>query len=622
MLEGFKPQAVANALPKLHHAIPDFDSNHVLQAQLILQWDVDFGSQVLEVWKPSDQTWTEVFGRATDAALAVRLALSALGSAGVRSAIAATGVVHGAEKQVILMAALISSLDGDRSNRLSTSEPGILDQMTQRPQQILPATPSTSNKPLLPLLNERPTKPKITANTPAPSAHPFLTPITGSNPSPSIWPSPSIPRHPFTPDSVKENVHPPVSKKHQPSAIRPARKQPTQEQSATFQMLFDEDDARQPNSFTSKSVSTSQPPQPRAFRDATNLPAPSTSVESRGDEANHDPGLKLASNRKNLPSSSRTQGSPTSPKIFPTTPLDPIVEEEDHHMEPRSPKPSESGVDQADSTVAQDAAEFPSVDGFSREMDVGYEQESYMGGDWEDGYPSERDGKDHSQSERGSDSDDDHSTPEDDDDERSPEEYSDGEVDPVALNPWTWSQETNDEKVESWGVEESIEEDPCSTAPVRAKWMYEARKQGMILSIELNELRTNNQLPTDMSDEEYSSLLQEEHSEFMKIPVACRAAAGQMWYKDSMLDWEVRVFWAPLVYQYALLKYKCEAAEEDGDVGEVKQNEANRRSLATEAVAKLFGRFPDLSPDHERRRIKETYGNKGLSKYIAVRPYH
>lgn len=122
-----------------------------------------------------------------------------------------------------------------------------------------------------------------------------------------------------------------------------------------------------------------------------------------------------------------------------------------------------------------------------------------------------------------------------------------------------------------------------------------------------------------MSDDEYSVLLQEEHSKFMKIPVACQAAAGQMWYKDSMLDWEVRVFWAPLIYQYALLKHECEAAEGEGDVEEVKKNKANRRNLATEAVTNLMERFPDLSPDHKRRRIKELYGNKGLTKYIAVR---
>lgn len=122
-----------------------------------------------------------------------------------------------------------------------------------------------------------------------------------------------------------------------------------------------------------------------------------------------------------------------------------------------------------------------------------------------------------------------------------------------------------------------------------------------------------------MSDEEYSTLLQEEHRKFMKIPVACRAAVGQMWYKDSKLDWEIRVFWAPLVYEYALLKDKCEVAEEQGDVAEVKKNEANRRALVTEAVTQLMERFPDCSPDHELRRIQENFGKKELSKYLGVR---
>ncbi|KAG9042437.1 hypothetical protein FS837_010885, partial [Tulasnella sp. UAMH 9824] len=613
MLEGYTPQAVATALPNFHHVHLNFDSNHALQAQLILQWDANFGSQVLEVWKPSDRTWTEVFGRAMDAKLAIRLALPSLGRAGVRSVIAATGAVYGGEKLVILMAALSACPDDTCSKGLPTPEPGTSAQSTEQLHRILPATPSVNNKPLQPPLNERPAKSKMTTNLPTPSAQPPLASITSLSPSQAIGPTPLVSRHPFTPGSAKENVHPSASKDYRNSASRPARLPSTQEHSATFQLLFAQDDARRLQATPLKTFSTAQPPQPSAFRNATNLPDLSTSIKPQGDEANHDPVPEFPSN-VTLSSSNRTQASRLmSPNIFLTAPLDPIAEEEGHCVDPSSPSPrrkptpvpsipddevAELGLERVNLTVPREAVGFPSVDSFNGEMDVDYEREDCTEGGSDGGSPSKRDGKDYSQSERGRDSEDGHSTPEDDDDEPLQEDYSDGEVDPVALNPWTWSQEINDEKVDSWGIEDFIGGDPCSTAPVRTRWMYEARKG-------------------DKSDEEYSELLRGEHVEFMKIPVACRAAAGQMWYKDSMLDWEVRVFWAPLVYQYALLKDKCEAAEEDGDVGEVKKNEANRRSLASEAVAKLMVRFPDLSPDHERRRIQETYGKKGLSKYLA-----
>ncbi|KAG8952394.1 hypothetical protein FRC00_006801, partial [Tulasnella sp. 408] len=473
MLEGYSPQAVATALPNLHHALPNFNSNHALQAQLILQWDADFGSRVLEVWKPCDRTWTEVFGRATDAKLAIRLALPSLGRAGVRSAIAATGAVHGGEKLVMLMAALSSSPDDTCSKGLPTPEPGASTQSTQQPHHFLPETLSVNNKPLLPPLNETPAKGSMTTKSPALSAHPPLAPITGSNPSRAIGPIPSVSRHLSTPHSAKENVHPSASKTYRNSASRAARTPPTQEQSASFQQLFAEDDARRLQTTPLKTFSTGQPPQPTAFRNATNLPDLSSSI------------TRLSSS--NLTQAPRL----TSPKIFPTAPLDPIVEEEDRCMDPTSPSPrheptpvpsipddevAESDMEQADFTIPRQAERFPSVDGFSREMDVDDEEGNCTDGGLERGSPSEHDSQDHSQSERGTDSEDEHSTPEDDDDEPLQEEYSDGEIDPIALNPWTWSQEINDEKVDSWGIEDFIEKDPRGTAPVRARWMYEARK--------------------------------------------------------------------------------------------------------------------------------------------------
>lgn len=122
-----------------------------------------------------------------------------------------------------------------------------------------------------------------------------------------------------------------------------------------------------------------------------------------------------------------------------------------------------------------------------------------------------------------------------------------------------------------------------------------------------------------MDDDEYAKLMEEEHRAFLAIPVACRAAVGQMWYKDSKLDWEIRVFWAPFMLQYAMLKEKLDDAEERDDSAAIKENEIERKALADEAMAKLMKHFPDCKPNHEKRRIKERFGTKEEGKFIAVR---
>lgn len=137
---------------------------------------------------------------------------------------------------------------------------------------------------------------------------------------------------------------------------------------------------------------------------------------------------------------------------------------------------------------------------------------------------------------------------------------------------------------------------------------------------QLNESRPlNPHHVSDMDDEKYLAMMEEEHRAFLAIPVACRAAAGQMWYKDSKLDWEIRVFWAPLVLKYAKLKDELDNAEERDDDVAIKENEVERKALADEAMARLMKRFPDCSPNHEKRRIRERYGTKEEVKYIAVR---
>lgn len=122
----------------------------------------------------------------------------------------------------------------------------------------------------------------------------------------------------------------------------------------------------------------------------------------------------------------------------------------------------------------------------------------------------------------------------------------------------------------------------------------------------------------EMTDEQYSAKLQDEHRKFLAVPAACRSAVGKKWYKDSKLDWEIRVFLAPLLYRYAQIKIAAEEAEAQGDMEEFKNMEAERKTLVTEAMTQLMERFPDCSPDHELRRIQERFGQKELGKYVAV----
>lgn len=121
-----------------------------------------------------------------------------------------------------------------------------------------------------------------------------------------------------------------------------------------------------------------------------------------------------------------------------------------------------------------------------------------------------------------------------------------------------------------------------------------------------------------MTDEQYSEMLQEEHRKFLAVPAGCRSAVSKKWYKDSKLDWEIRVFLAPLLYRYVQLKIAAEEAQAQGDMEEFKNKEADRKALVTEAMAQLMERFPDCSPNHKLRRIQERFGQKELGKYVAV----
>lgn len=104
----------------------------------------------------------------------------------------------------------------------------------------------------------------------------------------------------------------------------------------------------------------------------------------------------------------------------------------------------------------------------------------------------------------------------------------------------------------------------------------------------------------------------------MEIPPACRDAVGLVFYKDSKLDWEIRVFLAPAIYKYVLLKIDEEDAVKDGDETRSKKLKEERGELLDTTMKTLFDRFPDCHPDHPLRQIKKNEGARAEGKFFAV----
>lgn len=121
-----------------------------------------------------------------------------------------------------------------------------------------------------------------------------------------------------------------------------------------------------------------------------------------------------------------------------------------------------------------------------------------------------------------------------------------------------------------------------------------------------------------MDEEDYKIRQEEETKAFMDIPPACRDAVGMVFYKDSKLDWEIRVFLAPPMYKYVLSKVNEEKAARNGDDEALKKLKEERTELLDSTMQKLFDRFPDCSPDHSLRQIKQYMGSKAVTKYRAV----
>ncbi|KAG9041628.1 hypothetical protein FS837_011947 [Tulasnella sp. UAMH 9824] len=626
ILEGYQPDAVAKALENFHKAIPDFHSNSKLQAQLILTWKTDFSMQVLSSWKPSLETWSELLGTAEDAKAAVKLMLVTSGPAEVRAAIARAGDVQGGARQIVLMQALQAALKQSRPPRHPPNQANL-------PSTSMLGITLDKELPLMSLNNDTPVQIPTVDGKLASSSSTLNTTITG-RPTSDVTTTRTGPAglHPASSTlpsqhgSTKENIRPlPTERLNEP---RPKPKPTLTPRGGGVDLarLFAADDAKHGGASTPYIPSTSIPspnlPNPTPSNEQSNLTKPSPLLhvqaeplqDGTGSQSKSESGSDAKELGTSTPKPKRYRRGRRSNQTPTTTTCPSPNEAFEQHLVPgqeelqRAPSPAlslsrsedltspnnDSPVREAMITTAADGS--PVVESFSEseyESQGSEPDESEMGSDYED------DGVESESSEVDGDKELDGGAAQDHDGPRPTEEsYPDGFVDPLKPNPWTWEQETNDEKVELWGVEDLILRDPRSTAPVRTQWMYEARKGAM-------------------TDDQYAAKMQEEHTKFMEVPISCRTVVGQMWFRDSKLDWEIRVFLAPLIFKYAMLKIEAEEAEALGDRAEAKSKDADRKALVTDAMAQLMERFPDCSPNHDLRKIKEKFGSKELVKYNA-----
>ncbi|KAG8939672.1 hypothetical protein FRC04_006079 [Tulasnella sp. 424] len=578
-LNGLKPATVATALPGFHYG-PS------VEARLLLSWDEDFAATVLTSWTPSDDTWTEAIRHAADDNQVLGLLLNSLGTDGARRRIAEAAEAIGGGRLARLMKSLRSTINAKKPSKPAEA-------------------PSHPKTPPLPVPGASLAK----LSTQSDSITTAANPPTKHDASSPPQPQPVL-------DSVKHPGLPAVSGV---GVIAATSRRDEKQNPASIEELFAADDAVAPLAQASPVRTQAKPSLlggSGPFKDVSNVhaPLPSQALIPRSPNSDRDHhqyrGVKASSNSKST--------RPGEGKHDTNSP----VQDENRHQgisfsktaqsraatPPSSPLGSRKVLEKAHPASQRlRAASFPAIDDLDL-TDESLDSPAPSLGDGTDGAVDKSPkptGEEHKGTEDSEikaatvampiNNDDNN----DDNDDGSKEDwYPDGYVDPTAIDPWKWSQDKNDERVILWEVEEMIELDPRSTAPVRAKWMYEARKG-------------------DMDDDKYAAMMDNEHRAFLAIPVACRTALGQMWYKDSKLDWEIRVFWAPLVFQYAMLKDKLDDAEERGDEVEIKSNEAERKSLADEAMAKLLNRFPDCSPSHEKRRIREQFGTKAEGKYIA-----
>ncbi|KAG8923184.1 hypothetical protein FRC01_013099 [Tulasnella sp. 417] len=550
-LKEYTPAAVAIALP-------EYGLSAAAQADVILSWDETFATDVFKHWKPPQIVWDHVAMKVSDDRRVVTLMSLAVGLKNATMVISGTATCCGPARLVRLMKAL-------RAVMQELSSPTI--HRVPNPTRSTAHLVCSTDTPTVPAPPQKPSSFSHSPNSPIISSSTNLSPAAPQSRQSSSTPLDpsqaqvgqrtaevsSSPHELTTPIDQSQvlptpgaRVIPPPRPKHVRSAASVAP--------AYVRSLFAADDGQ----------ASSSDPSPR------DPPTQQRHLPEAADYSPNHPPVPIG-HQANL---SDIQGSPNPsshnpaddpiPVLIPRLPAQfpnpDDVEGDDGHSESGMSNGGANDDECLDDQLAMDGGQVT-----GNENTAGLENNA------------------------GSSAPDENEAPD--------ESYPDGYVDPTTPDLWAWSEDKNNEKVEDWEAEIMIQEDPTSTAPVRAYWMYAARKG-------------------DLSDEEYAEIVKAEHKAFLKIPVVCRAAVGQMYYKDSKLDWEIRQFWAPDMYEYVQCKHKSEEAGQVGDTAEESRLETERKDLVQEAMRRLFERFPDCRPSHPLRKIEEK-GNKVLGRYYA-----
>ncbi|KAG9043289.1 hypothetical protein FS837_009775 [Tulasnella sp. UAMH 9824] len=565
--EDFTVEEVVSTLPDL--VIPPD-----IQAGLLRAWDSSFAVQVLESWTPTSDAWTEFLKSSEDDAASLSFMLRVLTVKETRSYISTVGAICGHSRLTQLMVAFAAA-------KLSSSNP---------PASTLPAAPVPPPSSLNAGHHERTRKavdlPQRPSNSP--STAPSNNPTASANPLSRNAPRGVSPARPLFPPEISERQPSPaplpstllfpVADISHPEGANRATAQRTND---AVQSHSKEKHSKSPRQRRPQIPSRSPPPaagerdmaplSPRPNQQTRRHPTPHPSLPSSPSPSpsSHDESANRreadAYSRDDMESFDQGHGAQLAQDRGPLKHGESFTGQElkafdEVHQTPEEQEMaihyarSDSGLSMEDGQGVTGNHEEPQANGTDKE-DVGSE------------------------------------------DQTTDEDVSEGGIDQT-LNPWAWSQKTNDAKVQLWDLEGLIHKDRLSTAAARTKWMYEARLG-------------------NMDEEDYTMRQGEETKAFMDIPPACRDAVGMVFYKDSKLDWEIRVFLAPPMYKYVLSKVDEEGAARNGDQAELKKLKEERTELLDSTMEKLFDRFPDCSPDHSLRQIKKYMGSKAVTKYRA-----
>ncbi|KAG8927972.1 hypothetical protein FRC01_006642 [Tulasnella sp. 417] len=636
--EDFGVEDVADVLPGL-------ELSPAIQAGLIRFWDPIFAAQVFQKWTPASETWIEYLGSSEDDTASLSLMLKVLSKEEIRDYISTIGSKRGVSRLAQLMrafgAAKLLSSTPLTSETPSATSPTTDPAHVAKPPNTSPDSTDTINpSPLRKVDTLSSTSPNLPST--ADRVHTAKLPTPSPECIDTVTPSPfgkaeTLSRmHPDLPSTADpaHTAKPPIPSLESIDTVEPSPFGKAETLSRTHPDLpstADPAHAAKPPTPSPKSTNISHlPPRqniPNSSKTSPSLP----SIPPHHQISTSANGIPVDRPRET------TLGQPALPSNTSSPQSQPLALHQTRAHRQPTPHPSPSSDEGSLGALQKNSVEEKQMEGIHDwdPQGVDYGGSWPLGGDYlDDGEdmadggpvapPEKRRAADEfadepSNSENGEDSpnggcqddsddegggevdimcEDEETRPEDLllEDEGSDEGSDEGFE--RSLNPWAWSQSKNDEKVQAWALEDLIQEDRLSTAAARTKWMFEARLG-------------------KMGEEAYESRREKENEAFMGIPLACRDAVGMVFYKDSKLDWEIRVFLAPAMYKYVLMKLEEENSAKIGDDAKVKKIKDERTELLDSTMEKLFDRFPDCHPNHDLRQIKKHLGSKVATRYKA-----